>query len=417
EASLAKLVPIAISLFADLIGLGGIADKIRGIIEKVQTKVDQAIDKLIARVMAMFKGGDKDKDGKDDGKDADPDVPKQLVEPPVTAVGEVNPALSSQLSDSADGKVLHDTGGDPKTVTKELINSHKDAKYDKASGTLTLPPVHGLAQAGSLEEIGSLVAQQTGVSKVFLKKNGEQTEIWAAINPQVKIEGLPTDDAILRLAVSRLTIVPFLKQMAAGAAVSVDERGVKGDIDFAKFEKLWGKQSNKDWLKEQFRGAMDGHHEWVPSNFILNVVKNAKDLAEGPKWIDLQHELRNETFTVVFKASASAPEIVDEDGGKRSVPNGHVGAVFYPSVEDKNARTKGTGAFHTALRNGFNTGTTVQQVAQNAWNVVTSWVWKGDGDFSPPISKKCFDKNSQQVTPGTQAANYQKIETEFKKFL
>jgi uncharacterized protein DUF4157 len=69
EASLAKLVPIAISLFADLIGLGGIADKIRGIIEKVQDKVDQAIDKLIARVMAMFKGKGG-KDGKDD-KDGD----------------------------------------------------------------------------------------------------------------------------------------------------------------------------------------------------------------------------------------------------------------------------------------------------------------------------------------------------------
>ncbi|HMG21792.1 MAG TPA: hypothetical protein VK607_10760, partial [Kofleriaceae bacterium] len=67
EASLAKLVPIAISLFANLLGLGGIADKIKGIIEKVQTKVDQAIDKLIDRVMKMFKG----KDGKGDDKDKD----------------------------------------------------------------------------------------------------------------------------------------------------------------------------------------------------------------------------------------------------------------------------------------------------------------------------------------------------------
>jgi phage-related protein len=65
EDSLAKLVPVAISLFANLLGLGGIADKIRGIIEKVQTTVDQAIDKLIARVMGMFKGKDKDdKDGR-----------------------------------------------------------------------------------------------------------------------------------------------------------------------------------------------------------------------------------------------------------------------------------------------------------------------------------------------------------------
>ena len=76
EASLAKLVPVAISLFADLIGLGGIADKIKGIIERVQTKVDEAIDKLIARVMAMFKGKDK---AKEDGEGAE-DVVRVQVE-------------------------------------------------------------------------------------------------------------------------------------------------------------------------------------------------------------------------------------------------------------------------------------------------------------------------------------------------
>ncbi|NJN00516.1 MAG: hypothetical protein HC793_02470 [Aquincola sp.] len=72
EASLAKLVPIAISLFANLLGLGGIADKIKEIITKVQTKVDQAIDKLIDRVMKMFKGKGKGKDDKAaDGKGGD----------------------------------------------------------------------------------------------------------------------------------------------------------------------------------------------------------------------------------------------------------------------------------------------------------------------------------------------------------
>ena len=77
EASLAKLVPIAISLFADLIGLGGIADKIKGVIEKVQDTVDKAIDKLIARVMAMFKGKDGD-DGKD-GKTGDHSVGETIT--------------------------------------------------------------------------------------------------------------------------------------------------------------------------------------------------------------------------------------------------------------------------------------------------------------------------------------------------
>lgn len=82
EQSLAKLVPIAISLFANLLGLGGIADKIKSIIEKIQTKVDQAIDKLINRVMGMFKGkgkgdGKDDKDAKGDGKDK-PDENKEV---------------------------------------------------------------------------------------------------------------------------------------------------------------------------------------------------------------------------------------------------------------------------------------------------------------------------------------------------
>ena len=73
EASLAKLIPVAISLFADLLGLGGIADKIRSIIEKVQDKVDHAIDALIERVLKLFKGKDKDGKGGDhkDGKDDD----------------------------------------------------------------------------------------------------------------------------------------------------------------------------------------------------------------------------------------------------------------------------------------------------------------------------------------------------------
>jgi hypothetical protein len=74
EQSLAKLVPIAISLFANLLGVGGIADKMKDIITKIQTKVDQAIDKLIDRVLKKFKGKDKDKDGKDktgDGTDKD----------------------------------------------------------------------------------------------------------------------------------------------------------------------------------------------------------------------------------------------------------------------------------------------------------------------------------------------------------
>jgi len=55
EKSLASAIPIVIGFLARLVGLGGIGDKIKGFIKKVQAKVDAAIDKAIAKVVALAK--------------------------------------------------------------------------------------------------------------------------------------------------------------------------------------------------------------------------------------------------------------------------------------------------------------------------------------------------------------------------
>jgi hypothetical protein len=67
EQALARTIPIVIGFLARLIGLGGISQKIKDFITKVQAKVDAAIDKAIAKIVAFVKklfGGGKDK--KDD---------------------------------------------------------------------------------------------------------------------------------------------------------------------------------------------------------------------------------------------------------------------------------------------------------------------------------------------------------------
>jgi hypothetical protein len=67
EQALGRTIPIVIGFLARLIGLGGISQKIKDFILKVQAKVDAAIDKAIAKVVAFVKkmfGGGKDK--KDD---------------------------------------------------------------------------------------------------------------------------------------------------------------------------------------------------------------------------------------------------------------------------------------------------------------------------------------------------------------
>jgi Domain of unknown function (DUF4157) len=55
EATLARTVPVIISFLARLLGLGGVAEAVKGIIGKVQGIVDRAIDRLVAWVIAAAK--------------------------------------------------------------------------------------------------------------------------------------------------------------------------------------------------------------------------------------------------------------------------------------------------------------------------------------------------------------------------
>lgn len=82
EAALARTIPLIISFLARLLGLSGIADKIKSIIHKVQSTVDKALDKLIAKIVGgigkaigglgkLFGKSEPAKDAKKDDKPAD----------------------------------------------------------------------------------------------------------------------------------------------------------------------------------------------------------------------------------------------------------------------------------------------------------------------------------------------------------
>jgi hypothetical protein len=55
EGALAKALPLAISFLAGLLGLGGISDKIRGVIDKVRSPINKAIDTVVGGAVKMFK--------------------------------------------------------------------------------------------------------------------------------------------------------------------------------------------------------------------------------------------------------------------------------------------------------------------------------------------------------------------------
>jgi hypothetical protein len=184
EQSLADLVPIAISLFANLLGLGGLADHIRTVIEDVQQAVDEAIDALIARVMAMFRG-DSGED-EEEGEEEAPEVPTSLVEPTIPELDQLSPEVSVEIDQAQPGIIYRAGNTDPATVTENLLATHPDAYFDESTAQLTLPPIQprALGQAQTRFALGELLAQQTGVSTVELQRPDEENvEFVGSINP------------------------------------------------------------------------------------------------------------------------------------------------------------------------------------------------------------------------------------------
>ncbi|NTU83505.1 MAG: hypothetical protein HGA45_29740 [Chloroflexales bacterium] len=107
EQALARTIPVIIGFLARLIGLGGLSDKIQGIIKKIQSTVDKAVDKLIDKIVTPLKklfGGGKGKDGKPDSanhaamaKAAAQELAKKL--PAETVYEEARAAKEKQARD------------------------------------------------------------------------------------------------------------------------------------------------------------------------------------------------------------------------------------------------------------------------------------------------------------------------------
>src|SRR5919202_2269428 len=83
ENALERALPVVIGFMASLLGLGGISEKIEGIIKKVRAPIDKAIDWLIAQAVKFAKkignklGFGKDKKG---NKDEDPEHEQKVKE-------------------------------------------------------------------------------------------------------------------------------------------------------------------------------------------------------------------------------------------------------------------------------------------------------------------------------------------------
>src|SRR5665213_4605796 len=128
EGALARVIPVAIGLLAGFLGLGGISDKVMGVVKKIQAVVDKALDTAIAWIIGKAKAlcaklfGGKDKDGKPDER-TDEEKRKDLDK-------AINEATSLQktpnITEDALRKGLVPIKSKYKMTSLELVVDNKD---------------------------------------------------------------------------------------------------------------------------------------------------------------------------------------------------------------------------------------------------------------------------------------------------
>jgi hypothetical protein len=124
ENALGTALPVVISFMASLLGLGGISEKIEGVIKTVRQPIDKAIDWLIAQAVKFAKkiggklGFGKDKKGKDNKEDKSESEKKHA---------DMGNAAAKELSQKPDKEIPYEE----LRPAKEQKAKELEANYNK----------------------------------------------------------------------------------------------------------------------------------------------------------------------------------------------------------------------------------------------------------------------------------------------
>ncbi|MFD4997623.1 hypothetical protein [Streptomyces buecherae] len=379
EAALAASIPLLIGFLAALVGVGGLANKVKSVLRAAGRPVKRALDKIVGLIAK--KGRElwskfKKKSAPENRKEKD-DTRSRDVKREAREMLSVLTAKPLKNRESLDGVIadVHDRLR-PKGLRRLYANPHKS--------------------------------------------NANRYTILAVASPSsvVGVATLSTAEKkdIIRAAMNSTGTINFLKKMADNKVVSVEVDGADYDVNMRFFENAWSDPEVQRAVSKKFRQAVDGNHEWLPAKYILDVAKRARDYTDGAKWIDVQHKLRSETQRLVFTPSQSARK-TKESGKDFSVPQGHVGAVYFTGTIGRKTYTNGpmvqhggpTGKFHKALGTAFTSSGSVNDAVQALRNVMTDWIWDGNSSFPHTIHSSCVDKDGNAVTSSGQQAHHAEV--------
>lgn len=184
---------------------------------------------------------------------------------------------------------------------------------------------------------------------------------WGAF---VGLPGDPVNPLVKSAITAAGDVATFLGEMARSQS--------SGGITLAQFLGVWSSSpATKEYVKRRFREIRPGNHEWIPTNMIPELLRQALDaqdaeaLARAVKWVDFQNALRSQTRHVLWHFTPD--------------PAGHVGAF---SSDESGRRGAGTGQsrdFHNWLRTLYtqhrHDGPYAFAVA--VMTEIETWVWNG----------------------------------------
>ncbi|MER8072382.1 hypothetical protein ABTZ59_29235 [Streptomyces sp. NPDC094034] len=471
ETALAASIPLLIGLLASLLGIGGLANRVRQAFQKVSRPVNRAIDKIVDKIAKAAKklvrknkktsgdpgdrkrgaeGGDprrRDRRNENEKRDAvraairdvervmgSDDNPRSVVERALPGIRRRRRVNELFLIDSADGsyrarakinpeadsaedsdvdlvgrnlikhgdvligkvhsdwwdkqlqhpevsnaKVWSDSGILPPTdvlaknylndrevhkkVTKDyyadgrsdptndnffarvLGNSEKYARRDTVEAL-------GRAALGTVRKAGLGSVQDSAVEKILRKMRFLPDEgHYGRFHPFPRGQKSPDRDLEQAIegvsAPPREKIIEFLRRIMEGETV--------GKIDWSKFKDLWRNHGNsRRYVKGKFREADGGKHEWIPTNYIENVMEFAVEhrsngrLKAGQDWMTLHHKLRSFTSDVIYRIEIPP----DAELITRGAIGAHVGAFI--TVTDRTfVFNEGDDPWHNGLRGLF----------------------------------------------------------------
>jgi Domain of unknown function (DUF4157) len=394
EGVLGSLVPVVIDLLMSLLGVTGVAARVREIIQDLRQRIADAVDALLQRVLGTLGLGRGAAAAA--GADAAGGAGGQLGHPVQIDVAEGEDHTLT-VERNAQGQTTAILRSEPKPLAEWLDTLDRMATAQRDEGRKQRATAKVAEARQKLQQLNSAAAQQTPAAGQAVGTIEDQLR---PILKEIFDNIAAGRDRTLVEAVTRFGIVGFLVAIAQGQNPA--------GMSEADLEARWNEPINRNWIKQQFRGADPGHHEWIPTNFIMEVMNRAGDSAVGEEaaeaaamWVQVQHVWRTPTEEIIFKPDYQQRVLVAETavaGGaprrtRISVLQGHVGSVYAGArasglaVGQPVAQTMGQGPWHDALRERFASaqGGTISESRAAISGVITSieafsreTVWGGE---------------------------------------